>query len=203
MVDKGYTDAQELVSSQRDYGITLIGPVSNDPSWQARENEGYDKSQFHFDWERQVATCPSGKQSLSWLKSTYPQNGTVWEVRFSRKDCTPCVNRSHCTRSKKEPRIVGLQSREHHEALQQARVNQNTEAFQKQYAARAGIEATHGQAVRRSGLRHSRYIGLDKTRLQHLATAAATNLVRLGEWLMGTPKAQTRCSPFAALQVAA
>ena len=203
LVDKGYTDAHELVSSRRDYGVTLIGPVSNDPSWQARANEGYDKSHFHFDWERQVATCPSGKQNLSWLKSTYPQNGTVWEVRFSRKDCTPCVHRPRCTRSKKEPRIVGLQSREHHEALQHARAYQTTETFQKKYAARAGIEATHEQAIRRSGLRQSRYIGLDKTRLQHLATAAATNLVRLGEWLAGTPKAKTRCSHFAALQMAA
>ncbi len=49
LVDKGYTDAQEFVSSKHDYGVTLVGPVSNDPSWQARADEGYDKSQFHFD----------------------------------------------------------------------------------------------------------------------------------------------------------
>ena len=92
LVDKGYANSQAIVDSQRDYGVTLIGPVSSDPSWQYRAGEGYDKSQFHIDWEHQVVTCPSGKQSYSWLKSTYPQNGTVWEVRFSRKDCTPCPN---------------------------------------------------------------------------------------------------------------
>jgi hypothetical protein len=37
---------------------------------------------------------------------------------------------------------------------------------------------------------------------QHLATAAALNLVRLGEWLTGTPRVKTRCSPFAALKAA-
>src|SRR5499425_3049685 len=36
LVDKGYTDSQVLVESQRLYGVTLIGPVADDPSWQAR-----------------------------------------------------------------------------------------------------------------------------------------------------------------------
>jgi transposase len=65
----------------------------------------------------------------------------VWEVRFSRKDCTPCPHRAQCTQAKKEPRILGLQTREQHEALQAARQRQSTEAFRQQYAARAGIEA--------------------------------------------------------------
>lgn len=30
LVDAGYTDAEGLVSSQRDYGITLMGPVAAD-----------------------------------------------------------------------------------------------------------------------------------------------------------------------------
>jgi hypothetical protein len=34
-------------------------------------------------------------------------------------------------------------------------------------------------------------------------TAAALNFVRLGEWLLGTPRAQTRHSAFARLMTAA
>ena len=90
LVDKGYTDSQVLVESQRTYGVTLIGPVADDPSWQARAGTGFDKSQFLVDWDRQVVTCPMGKQSISWLPNTYPKNGMTWEVRFARKDCTPC-----------------------------------------------------------------------------------------------------------------
>jgi transposase len=97
---------------------------------------------------------------------------------------------------------VGLQAREQYEALQVARQRQTTQEFRRQYAPRAGIESTHAQAIRRCGLRQARYGGLAKTRLQHLATAAALNFVRLGEWLTGTPRATTRCSPFAALKVA-
>ena len=50
------------------------------------------------DWDRQVVTCPAGKESISWLPNTYPKNGMVFEARFSRKDCTPCPFRSQCTK---------------------------------------------------------------------------------------------------------
>jgi hypothetical protein len=46
-------------------------------------------------------------------------------------------------------------------------------------------------------------MGLAKTQLQHLVTAMALNVVRLGAWRLGTPLAKTRCSPFAALRGAA
>jgi hypothetical protein len=90
LVDKGYTDAQALLDSQQGYRVRLVGPVANDPSWQARAGTGFDKSQFNVDWERQVVTCPAGKPSVSWLGNTYPKNGVVWEARFARQDCTPC-----------------------------------------------------------------------------------------------------------------
>jgi transposase len=181
LVDKGYTDAHVLVDSQRQHGVTIVGPVAADPSWQARGG-GFDKGSCIVDWERQVVTCPAGKQSISWLPNTYPQNGVAFAARFSRKDCGPCPHRVRCTKSKQEPRIIGLQARAHHEALSAARQRQNTEEFGSQYAARAGIEATHEQAVRRCGMRRCRYIGQAKTRLQHVLTATAVNLVRLDDW---------------------
>jgi transposase len=200
LVDKGYTDADVLVASQREHGVEIIGPVAQDPSWQSRDKAGFDKSAFVIDWEAKVVTCPAGKQSISWLPNTYPANGTAFEARFARRDCTPCPSRSQCTRSKQEPRIIGLQTREHHEALQTMRTRQTTEEFRKSYAARAGIESTHAQAIRRSGLRRTRYRGLSKTHLQHVITAVAINLLRIASWANGTPAAPTRCSHFAALQ---
>jgi len=80
------------------------------------------------------------------------------------------------------------------------RARQKTEEFRKSYAARAGIESTHAQAIRRSGARRARYRGLAKTRLQHIITAVAINLLRIASWASGTPLAKTRCSHFAALQ---
>ncbi len=48
--------------------------------------------------------------------------------------------------------------------------------------------------VRGFDLRHARYRGLSKTRLQHLFVAASLNMVRMGAWLMQQPHAQTRRS---------
>jgi hypothetical protein len=53
------------------------------------------------------------------------------------------------------------------------------------------------------GLRRSRYIGEEKTHLQHVATAAALNVVRSMVWFDGLPRAQTRRSAFARLYDAA
>jgi transposase len=202
LVDKGYTDSHVPVDSRRHFGVGIIGPVADDPSWQARAGEGFDESAFLVDRERRVVTCPAGKRSISWLPDTHPKNGMVFEARFARKDCTPCPPRARCTRAKLEPRIVGLQAREHHEALHAARRGQATPEFRTRHAPRAGIEATHEQAVRRCGPRHARYLGLAKTHLQHIVTAVAINLVRLGEWWAGRAKAPTRRSRFAALNPA-
>jgi transposase len=53
--------------------------------------------------------------------------------------------------------------------------------------------------VRTFGLRRSRYRGLARTHLQHVATAAALNLGRLAAWFRAVPRAATRTSRFAAL----
>jgi transposase len=203
LVDKGYTDSQVLVNSERQHGVTIIGPVAEDPSWQARGGEGFGKGSFEVDWDRQGVTCPAGQQSISWLPNTYPQSGMAFEARFARKYCTPCPFRARCTKAKQEPRIIGLLPREQHEALQAARRQQTTEEFRQQYAARAGIEGTHEQAVRRCGLRRCRYIGQAKAHLQHVLTAAALNVIRLDDWWAGAPVSRTRCSRFAALVQAA
>jgi transposase len=70
---------------------------------------------------------------------------------------------------------------------------------------RAGIESTHAQGIQRSDLRRTRYVGLAKTRLQHIFTAITLNVVRLVEWLTDTspaepPQPKTRLSHFAALE---
>jgi len=49
------------------------------------------------------------------------------------------------------------------------------------------------------GLRRSRSIGQEKTHLQHLATAAAMNVVRIVRWLDGEPHAKMRRSPLVQL----
>ena len=100
------------------------------------------------------------------------------------------------------PRELVLLPRERYEALRAAKQRQHTATFQEEYALRSGIESTHAQGMRRSDLRRARYVGLAKTRLQHMFTAIALNIVRAVEWLTDvsptqTPQPKTRLSRFA------
>ena len=98
--------------------------------------------------------------------------------------------------------MIGLQERAQQEALQGRRAEQRTPDFRAAYAARAGVEGTHAQGIRRCDLRQARYLGLLKTHLQQILTAVALNLIRIAEWLAERPFAKTRISAFAALKPA-
>jgi transposase len=90
-----------------------------------------------------------------------------------------------------------------HEARQTARAHQKTPAWQARYAKRAEIEGTLAHAIRAFELRETRYIGLAKTHLQHLLTAAIINIVRLIDWLQDPRRSTTHPSRFGALALAA
>jgi hypothetical protein len=50
-------------------------------------------------------------------------------------------------------------------------------------------EITHMQAIRPCGLRQARDMRMARKHLQHLLTAVALNMVRLGAWWRGTSSA--------------
>jgi transposase len=199
LTDTNYITADHILDSKDDYGIDLCGPVPPDTSWQTKAGEGYGLSSFQIDWSGQRVTCPQGQVSRSWrLREGDPPYPTI-EVSFALQGCLACPTRSHCTRSTKRPRLILLRPQREHEVLQARRVYQKTEEFKTRYRKRAGIEGTISQGTRSLGLRHTRYIGLAKTHLQHVVTAAAMNLLRLASWFDGRHRAMTRVSHFAAL----
>ena len=106
-------------------------------------------------------------------------------------------------KEKEEPTGEGLLRGEQYLALQQRREQEETKDFKQVYASSLGIEGTISQGVRVMGLRRSRYIGQERMHLQHVATAAALNLVRSMAWFSGLPRAQTRRSAFVRLYDAA
>jgi transposase len=198
MVDQGYLEADLLISSQKK-GIDLLGPVPSSKSWQDKTEGAFDHSQFHIDWVARVATCPRGKTS-AFCSDRKTWRGTPnLTFAFRAEDCLPCPVRQRCSRAKTGHRTLTIYPQEQYEALLAARRRQETEAFKELYGERAGIEGTISQGVRRMGLRRSRYIGLSRTHLQHVATAAAINVVRVVNWLAGEVPEATRLSPFQAL----
>ena len=198
-VDGAYISAALLTTSRDDYDITLRGPTRPIQGWQAHTDGAYDLSQFTVDWEQRQACCPQGKVSTVWREYVDREGKPYTLVRFSLQDCRPCQARPLCSRATGTGRRLHLPSQEHFEALQEARAWYASEEGRQRYQCRAGVEGTLSQGVRAFGLRQSRYRGLAKTHLQHVATAAAINIDRIVAWLEERPRATTRTSRFAAL----
>jgi transposase len=196
LVDAGYIEASNLVESRRDYDIDLIGPAQSNGRWQQVQGNGFDISNFQIDWDREKVICPAGRESSSWKTMVDRHGNDVIHVQFARSDCSVCPHLSQCTSAKGQRRTVNFKPKELYEALRQIRLRENAEEFKEEYRNRAGIEGTISQGVRAFDLRRSRYMGISKTRLQHLATAAAINLKRVSDWLAGIGREQTRRSAF-------
>ena len=176
-----------------------VGPTRPSPGWQAQVEGGYTVDQFEVDWAQQRVRCPQGKWSTAWWDHGSQTSGRAIFVEFAREDCQACPARSVCTRAQQQGRRVGLPPQAQYEALGAARTWYGSAAGKEGYKRRAGVEGTLSQGVRAFGLRCARYRGLAKTRLQHVATAAAMNVDRIVAWLDARPRAKTRTSRFAAL----
>lgn len=200
LVDAGYISAKRILHSRDRHAIDLLGPVHVDPSWQAHTPGALDVSQFQIDWQGHQVTCPQGQRSIAWSRAKDAKGESVVQVFFAKQTCHACSVRERCTTARSTGRSMTLRfPQERHEMLQAARLRQQTSAFKEVYHLRAGIEGTFAQATRNTGLRRTRYIGQQKTHLQHIFSAVATNIVRLIQWRNGVPFAKSRTSRFAAL----
>lgn len=198
-VDAGYMSVDQLVQARQEYGIDLMGNVPEDNSWQARK-QGFVSQDFKIDWERQTATCPQDRISCSWSPAVVRGGYPVVKIKFRRKDCSVCIQQSLCSNNREGRRMLTLLAPQtQYEAQQAARQRQQTPEFRAACQVRAGVEGTISQTVVAHRMRRSRYRGKAKTHLQHVATAAAINLLRAIAWLNEIPRSVTRQTQFALL----
>lgn len=200
VVDAGYVTAAHIVAARDEYAVDLLGPVGLDTN----QAEHFPHSDFRIDWQAKTVTCPRGKASASWSAQRKSSGTAVTRVHFAARDCAACPVRAKCTTAAngKWGRGLTLLPADQQQVLDTRRREQVTEAWQQQYHIRAGVEATISQTVRRTGIRHTRYAGMDKTHLGHLFAAAAINIVRVDAWLTDTPLGRTRTSHLSRLELA-
>ena len=200
LMDAGYPSTANLLTLRTEHQVRLIGPMRGDTSRHAREGSPYARDKFTIDFDRQQATCPQGHRSATWNPAR--QDGQdVIVVSFPVSACIVCPARTECTRSQQRRRQLTLRPRHLHEALRNARAEQQSDAWKQTYRARAGIEGTIHQVTAVTGIRQARYNGLSKVSLEHAFAAAAINLIRLHAWWTGTPIQRTRTTHLSRLNI--
>lgn len=179
VVDGGYTSPDSIHHAAQHWGITLLGPVRDDP--RAADHPGFTKQDFHIDWQARTLTCPHGVTSPPW-KPTLGDGHARLSVLFPRKACRECDDRLQCTGNVEgKGRHIFLLPQAQQEIQTRVRNEQTTDEWRRRFALRAGCEATVSETVHAHGLRNCRYRGTTKTHVQHVLTAAGTNVIRLSQ----------------------
>lgn len=173
-VDGAYVSAQQLAAAAAE-GRELIGPAPGAPD----NNQGrFTTERFEVRVEQRVAVCPAGHQSTQCSRLEEAQNGKVnYRFEWSTR-CAECPLRPQCVGPSQKHRTIVVG--EHHSALQTRRREQDTDAFKQRMKHRNAIEGTQSELVRGHGLRHARYRGLGRVKLQNHFIGAACNVKR---WL--------------------
>jgi transposase len=179
-VDGAYISAERLAQAQNEQR-EQIGPAQPAP----RKEERFCVEDFQIDVEARKAICPSGKENTQCSRLEEESTGKV-TFRFEwSHQCHDCPLRQQCLGKDQRHRtlVVG----EHHTLLQARRREQQTEAFKLRARRRNAIEGAQSELVRGHGLRHARYRGLSKVRLQKYFIGPACNIkrwFRREQWLL-------------------
>lgn len=182
LVDGGYTSLVHLEHAAREHQVTVTGPLPGNPTRQHRRNEGFDRDDFHIDFDRQQVTCPQGQVSKGWhgpYPTSSPTAAPLIVARFTKAQCQPCPVRTQCTTSRDGARNVGFPPQELRDLQLRVRAEQQSPDWQTRYAVRSGVEGTVNEFVHGHGMRRCRYRGQPKAHLQHVFTAIAVNVERL------------------------
>ena len=174
-VDAAYISTQKLVEAAAE-GRELIGPAAPP----ANNNDGrFTSAAFQVQVEQRKAVCPAGHQNSQCSRLQEQATGRVsYRFEWDTSTCAACPLRQKCIKTDHPHRalVVG----EHHTILQARRQEQQTKPFKQRMKHRNAIEGTQSELVRAHGLRHARYRGLAKARLQNYFIGAACNIKR---WL--------------------
>lgn len=182
LVDGGYTSLVHLERAAREHQITVSGPLPGNPTRQHRRGEGFDRDDFHIDFDRRQVACPQGQVSAGRhgpYPTSSPTAAPLIVARSTKNQCRPCPARTRCTTTADSARTVGVPPRELRDLQLRVRTEQQTPDWKTRYAVRSGVESTINGFAHGYGMRHCRYRGQPKAHLQHVLTAIAVNIERL------------------------
>lgn len=167
VVDMAYRGAELRAAAQGlGDGTTLI---TRDPA--QPHSEVFPKSVFEVDCAAGIVTCPANQPARFTFRS-----GHSATAHFAAETCASCPWKPCCVLDPLSGRSITIHPFE--DQLQAARDRREKEDFPALMRERPKVERKQAHWNRKGGHR-SRYMGMTKTRLQALWSAAVVNIERL------------------------
>jgi transposase len=178
--DSAYGSAANLAWLVRERQIAPHIPVFDRST---RTDGTFSRSDFAFDAERNLYTCPEGKELMQFRRTfAVPRSGVTKDgtrlYRGSRSDCGPCRLKAQCcpnTPARKIPRDIDEDARD------VARALATTPAFEASRHRRKKVEMLFAHLKRILKLSRLRLRGPNGARDEFLLAATAQNLRKLAK----------------------
>ena len=193
LVDAAYISAELLVHSHDEQGIILRGPTRPSPGLADAGRRAPTRRAVRGGLGAAAGALSAGQNVGEWWDGARrPAEPSHHSAICSTQDCGTCPPRPLCTHvpSHAGAHASGSHPRPQSEALHAAQAWYASEEGNGSIGNAPGVEGTLSQGVRAFGLRRTRYRGLAKTHLQHVAIAAAINIDRIVAWLDERPRAR-------------
>ncbi|MEV0093688.1 hypothetical protein [Streptomyces sp. NPDC050738] len=94
----GYVSVALLNQAEREYGITLVGPVKASGQWQHKEQTGFARDDFIIDCTNRQVTCPRDETTTGGGQA--PAMAPYIAAHFCPRQGDPCPACSSCTRGR-------------------------------------------------------------------------------------------------------
>ncbi|MBF0107535.1 MAG: transposase [Deltaproteobacteria bacterium] len=172
-VDGAYVCCEALKVAE-EQGRELHGPAPASPD----RGKVFTVDAFDVKVEDRFAICPAGHASHNCSRLEESKTGKIsYRIEWKQKLCQYCPLFGQCVSEGQSHRTIAVG--ELHSLLQERRRTMQTEEYKQDMKHRNGIEGTQSELVRGYGLRHARYRGKARVRLQNYFIGAACNIRRL------------------------
>ena len=167
--DMAYSDGdvREAVEAEGTEMVAKVPPVTN--------GGRFPKTEFTIDSGAGTVSCPAGNTTSDARKVKDHKGRRAVAYRFDQATCATCPLREQCTTGKGGRQIIVGR---HHDRIEKARKAQAEPDTKALLRRRSKVERKidHLQDL---GMRHARYRGRRKTKLQALLAATVANFKRL------------------------
>lgn len=155
--------------SAKDNQVELVAPT-----FKGGISTGISLSDFTFDDNGYVASCPAGHRPV---KVRFKKKADRYNARFERKQCSGCPQVDSCPIHPGKKNYY-LRYTAKDQRLAARRIFENSKEFIDIYRWRAGVEATMSQYDALTGVKNLRVRGFKAVRFCAIIKAAGLNLLR-------------------------